>query len=253
LGSVLCFNFLHFEWCKDDDGTVAECLWSVGDCVSLLQHPDKDTNTNNQAFSAAHKPRGRDYKRFQDEDVILVLVKAAEDLSLDGTAAAAAAADGQPGGDAADQQQQQQQKQSKDKGVKGPPVRRFAPGGDYDGPDAPDVLVSGIPKLPPNTFAPPSPVAHEQAGGWARQGGGQGGDGPGQQQQQQQQGGGLMQHGSGGMNQQQQHLMLMHRCSSNASAGLAGLVDDADDADMGGSALVPVDNSRQQGEGGGMC
>jgi hypothetical protein len=214
--------------------------------VFVPQHPDKDTSSN-QAFSAAHKPRGRDYKRFQDEDVILVLVKAAEDLSLDGTAAAAA--DGQPGSDAADQQQQKQQKQSKDKGVQGP-VRRLAPGGDYDGPDAPDVMVSGIPKLPPNTFAPPSPVAHEQAGGWARQGGGQGGDGPGQQQQQQQQGGGLMQQGFGGMNQQQQQLMAMHRRSSNASAGLAGLADDGD-GDMGGSALVPVDNSRQQGEGGG--
>jgi hypothetical protein len=216
--------------------------------MCLLQHPDKDSSSS-QACSAAHKPRGRDYKRFQDESVILVLVKAAEDLTLDGTGAAA---DKQLGGTAADQQQQQQQKQSRDKGGQGP-VRRVAPGGDYDGPDAPDVLVSGIPKLPPNTIAPPSPVAHEQAGGWGRQGGEQGGDGPRQQQQQQQGGAGLMQQGSGGMNQQQQQLMAMHRRSSNASAGLAGLADDDDDADadVGGSALVPVDNSRQQGEAGG--
>jgi hypothetical protein len=177
--------------------------------------------------------RGRDYKRQQDDSVILVLVKAAEELSLDadpaadGAIAAAGAAD-------PDQQQPQSQQQKGKTAGKGT-GKKPAIGGDYDGPDAADTIISGIPKLPPNTVAPPSP-AHEQQ--WGRQGG------EGSTGVQQQGGGGLMQQGSGMMGQQQQQqLSLMHRRSSNASAGLAGLADDEEAGDVG----QPVNNS-QPGE-----
>jgi hypothetical protein len=177
--------------------------------------------------------RGRDYKRQQDDSVILVLVKAAEELTLDADPAAdgaiaAAAAD-------SDQPQQQQQQQKGKSAVGKASGKKPAIGGDYDGPDAAETIISGIPKLPPNTVAPPSPAREQQ---WGRQGA------EGSAGVQQQGGGGMMQQGSGMMGQQQQQqLALMHRRSSNASAGLAGLADEEEAGDVG----QPVNNS-QPGE-----
>lgn len=183
--------------------------------------------------------RGRDYKRQQDDSVILVLVKAAEELTLDADPAAAAADGAIAAAGAADTDQQQPQSQQQQQQQKGKTAagkgtgKKPAIGGDYDGPDAADTIISGIPKLPPNTVAPPSPAREQQ---WGRQGG------EGSAGVQQQGFGGMMQQGSGMMGQQQQQLALMHRRSSNASAGLAGL---ADEEEAGGQ---PINNS-QPGEG----
>lgn len=250
-----------------DTKTVLLCVESTPhptECVPLAplchplwlpQHPDKDSASGGQQQQL--RARVRDYRRPQDESVILVLVKAADDLSLaDDTKPDAVEGQQQQPGSSADgasqdqQQQQQQAKQAKGGQTAAARGKRAALGGDYDGPEAPDLVVSGIPKLPPNTIAPPSPrlleQQQQQVGGWGRQGP-DGADGQGGQQQQ-----GLMQQGSGGMGQQQQQQQgLMHRRSSNASAGLAGLADEeGDDQEQGGGAAV---NSSQQGGCASVC
>jgi hypothetical protein len=101
------------------------------------------------------RARGREYKRHADPSVVLTLVNscgpaaaksttAAKDADADTddkTADEAAAA-----GDKESGEQQQQPGSSQ-------PL-----GGDYDGPEAVELQLSGIPDLPPDTVGPPSPI-----------------------------------------------------------------------------------------------
>lgn len=227
-------------------GLPAEVVFAVQQYRS--KHPSQDTPPQHASFSAP-RMRGRDYKRQQDEGVILVLLAATQGLSLEGpdtaageegAAAGVNAAGGgdQPGGVSGQVKAKAQQK------------LWCVGGGDYDGPDAVDLVISGLPKLPPNTIAPHSPSSQHdhhmaQQEGWEGQGQG------GMMQQlppgspSQQQSGGLRQQGSMSMaHQQQQHQQLaLHRRSSTTSAGLAGLEED--EGVEGGGGGGPAGGTQQ--------
>jgi hypothetical protein len=151
-----------------------------------------------------------------DLTVVLTLVDSctpakpdAKDGDTDSKPDADAAAD-----EAGEQQQQQQQQ----------PVGTQQPlGGDYDGPEAVELQLSGIPQLPPDTVGPPSPVPgtpDDNVNNASNNNMTSGGMGLGALQQQQ-----------GG---QQLALQLQSRHSS-ASVGLEQL--DGEDSSLAGAGL----------------
>lgn len=93
-----------------------------------MQHPNKDTPSNNSNSPQQFLPRarGREYKRVADVSVVLTLVTAVEG------------------------HQPEVGSSRRDKG---------SVGGEYDGPIAGDIAVSGVPDLPPHTVGPDSPRA----------------------------------------------------------------------------------------------
>eukprot|EP00775_Hariotina_reticulata_P005207 gene5207-5445_t len=129
-----------------------------------MMHPNSDgaAAVASQHQHTAMRSRGREYKRTPDESVIITLLQAdaannSAEQHQDDAANSRSGADGtgpadaKPSTSAAKQQQQQKQQQ-----------RGY--GGDYDGPLAFDMQLSGIPNLPPDTIAPLSPKASQQLG-----------------------------------------------------------------------------------------
>jgi hypothetical protein len=183
----------------------------------LLQHPNKDvpSGVQPQQQQLGARARGREYKRHADLTVVLTLVNSCAPAKPD---AKEGDTDSKPDADAAadeaggEQQQQQQQ-----------PVGTQQPlGGDYDGPEAVELQLSGIPQLPPDTVGPPSPVPgmpDDNVTNASNNNVVSGGMGLGAMQQQQ-----------GG---QQLALQLQSRHSS-ASVGLEQV--DGEDSSLGGGA-----------------
>jgi hypothetical protein len=177
------------------------------------------------------RARGREYKRHADLSVVLTLVdscgaaaaaaakpsSSAKDSDADGDAAAAAAAD-----ETEQQQQQQQQQQQPDSNQ---PL-----GGDYDGPEAVELQLSGIPDLPPDTIGPPSPIpgSHSEPAAAAAAA-----DGSSLKQQLSSKGSGLQQQQQQGLGQQGGLQQLGSRHSS-ASMGLELLEGGEDSVGPGG-------------------
>ncbi|KAF6255412.1 hypothetical protein COO60DRAFT_1641514 [Scenedesmus sp. NREL 46B-D3] len=200
------------------------------------QRPNKDeaSGVQPQQQQVVPRARGREYKRHPDPSVVLTLVSswppptphtaaAAGDAPLDkdGDAADAPHESAAAAGDAADAGGQQQQQQQQPGG--GPAL-----GGDYDGPEAAELQLSGIPQLPPDTVGPPSPTpgmmpddgaANASIDGAASEG--------------------LSGAGSGAMQQQGGQPALLQQQSTRSSSEAAGLEppDGQEAAVAGGSAL----------------